>query len=561
MGDERRKIGFSIDAIALNPPFGLTFNDESFGGNLNSTVLCYLYATRLISSYGQGVLIAGRDRLIKEILPRKEGDYIYAIVEVDDMFLNASIPTTMAFFTPTPLDGIELLKLKSKREELPKLADEIIAMRNSVQRWTATTTSEYYLEQIREMWTVIKSEYKRRYETSKTKEPQYSLDVDKKIKVRLSPYQKVLLANSGYLSTLENLNHQSANYFALNPKTWEMLAQFESEELITISQKAKETVAKIIAETQKRICPLYPVKPQQRLGFLSDLDNILCTTEDPKLGFSEGEKYPLSVRTAITREEYTETKLNKEGEFCEQNKAKERKYLKIEIGGHPPVYGGNRGGATFGETKEDIEYLIQHFELPDPQDIATKYPNEFQQFITLLTEIEKDFSFQLKNFQREDIARLLFKGSGLLSWEQGLGKTLGGLVFTEACLRLGAEDKALFIVPQDIIPQWQREVEKFFGLNKELQVIRSIKDAHRAAKHLKNGGTGWYITYYEAISRNGREFELLPYGQVRHPHPKAGQEYYDWQEEKTLKSPISRFSGDCCVHPSSDDAKRRPESR
>jgi len=525
-----RKIGFQIDAIALNPPFGLTWSDESFGGNINSTVLCYLYATKLISSYGQGVLIAGRDRLIREILPRKEGDYIYAIVEVDNMFENADIPTAMAFFTQTPLNGGQLLKLQSKREELPKLADEIIAMRNNVQRWTATETSEYYLEQIREMWRVIKSEYKRRYETEKTKEPEYSLDVDKKIKLKLSPYQKVLLANHGYLNTLENLNNQSANYFALNPKTWEMLAQFESEELITISQKAKETVAKIIYDTQKRICPLYPVKPQQRLGFLSDLDNILCLTDDPKRGFSAGEKYPLAVRTAITREEYTETKLNKEGELIEQNKAKERKYLRIEI-----------GEAVFGETKEDIEYLINHFELPDPQDIVTKYPEEYEKFIRLLNSIEHDFGFQLKNFQREDIARLLFKGSGLLSWEQGLGKTLGGLVFTEACIRLGAEDKALFIVPQDIIPQWQREVFKFFGDRKELTVIRSILDARRVAEHLKDGGTGWYITYYEAISRNGREFELLPYGQVRHLHPKAGQEYYDWQLEKTLKHPTFQY--------------------
>jgi hypothetical protein len=379
-----RKIGFEIDAIALNPPFGLTFNDESFGGNINSTVLCYLYATRLISSYGQGVLIAGRDRLIREILPRQEGDYIYAIVEVDDMFLNADIPTAMAFFTQTPLNGREPLKLQCQREELPKLADEIIATRSSVQRWTATETSEYYLEQIREMWQAIEGEYQRRYSVSQKQKTNYTIEVEKKIKVRLSPYQKVILANSGNLYTLENLNNQSANYFALNPKTWEMLIQLEADELITISTNAKETVAKIISETQKRICPLYPVKPQQRLGFLSDLDNILCLTDDPKREFKAGEKYPLNVRTAITREEYTETKLNKEGELIEQNKAKERKYLKIEIGLPAATYAAQAGEAVFGETKEDIEYLINHFELPDPQDIVTKYPDEFNQCAVFL---------------------------------------------------------------------------------------------------------------------------------------------------------------------------------
>lgn len=41
-------------------------------------------------------------------------------------------------------------------------------------------------------------------------------------------------------------------------------------------------------------------------------------------------------------------------------------------------------------------------------------------------------------------------------------------------------------------------------------MIRNIKDAIDAKKHLKAGGTGWYITYYEAVSRNGRKAELLP---------------------------------------------------
>jgi len=392
------------------------------------------------------------------------------------------------------------------------------------------STSENALEHLTQTWKAIKSEYRSRYNTPKKEKPQFTLEIGKRIRVRLSPYQKVLLTNSNYLNTLENLKGQSANYFALNPKTWDMIAQLESEGSITIDPKGKEIVAKIIDDTNKKICPLYPVKPQQRLGFLSDLDNILCTTDDPKREFSAGEKYPLSVRTAITREEYTETKLNQEGELISKDKAKERKYLEINI-----------NESIFGETKEDIEYIIQHFEVPDPQDIATRYPDEFEQYKELLISIEQDYSFQLKNFQREDIARLLFKNSGLLSWEQGLGKTLGGLVFTEACIRLGAEDKALFIVPQDIIPQWQREVEKFFGDNKELVVIRTILDAHRAQKHLKSGGTGWYITYYEAISRNGREFKLLPHTQVRHPHPQAGQEYYDPQLEETLKHPTFHY--------------------
>lgn len=76
------------------------------------------------------------------------------------------------------------------------------------------------------------------------------------------------------------------------------------------------------------------------------------------------------------------------------------------------------------------------------------------------------------SFQLQDVGRLLVKGSGLLSWEQGLGKTLGGLTFAQAAARWRparswgegnrptrrsrpGRNVALFVAPQDLIPQWQ----------------------------------------------------------------------------------------------------------
>jgi SNF2 family DNA or RNA helicase len=532
-----RKLNMLFDAIAINPPFGLMWEDESFGGKINSTELCYLYATKLLSPYGQGVLIAGRDRLLTDILPREEGKLIYAILEVKDMFENADIPTVMAFFTNRPLVSRSPWHGSCTRSELVHHGQSIIAKRNMQTPYVANYTNVEERQEIIDNFAAIQDEYTKRYAPADGKQRHYSISVDKRIRVKLSPYQKVLLARTGERSIIESLHNQSANYFALNPKTFNQLLKLEEGKKITISERTKATVRDILTTAEKYICPMYPVKPQQRLGFLSDLENITCVKDDPKNLFRAGSGYPLSVQTIITREEYKESKINKEGELIEQNKAKERKLLQISIGDH-----------IFNETTQDIAHILNHFELPDPQDIATRYPEEFTRHKQLLTTIANDYGFTLKEFQTEDIARLLFKQSGLLAWEQGLGKTLAGLVFAEACIRLGAEDKALIIVPQDLIPQWQREVEHFFGEKRnidgiigktprKLEVIRTIADARRVEKHLKKGGTGWYITYYEAISRNGREFELLPHKLVKRPHPKAGEEYYDWREQAYKKYP------------------------
>ncbi|MCA9443579.1 MAG: SAM-dependent DNA methyltransferase, partial [Candidatus Omnitrophica bacterium] len=83
-----RRIGLTFPVIVANPPFGLTWNEPSLneGKNVNSTILTYQYCLHLLDDYGQGVLICGKDRLDREILPMVEAEHIYAIVDVPDLF-------------------------------------------------------------------------------------------------------------------------------------------------------------------------------------------------------------------------------------------------------------------------------------------------------------------------------------------------------------------------------------------------------------------------------------------------------------------------------------------
>jgi SNF2 family DNA or RNA helicase len=514
-----RKVGFKTDAIAINPPFGLQWNDAKYG-SLNSTVLCYLYAVSLLNEFGQGVLIAGADRFDREILTRDEGNF-YAVIECDDLFTDADIPSVVAFFTDKPCS--ELHRWHSDKADLPSQADEVVRLRVRVKSYISSFTSDIHLEYMNELWNAIQHEYDNRHEHISH---QYSISSkNNKIAVRLSAYDKLALQKDNKLSNVTSLNNQSINYFALNQREWNNLMALEDDGLITIDPSLKDTVRELLIEAEKQICPLYPIKPQQRLGFLEHLDSIECYQSDAE--FTAGQSYPVSAQSQIMSSQYTEPKLNKDGELVDVNKLKEWKVLEIKIGGH-----------EFSESPQDIQYIIDHFKLPDPGDVASRFPDDMSAMFSILDRIESQYgngNWKFRQFQRDDIARILLKGGGLLSWEQGLGKTLGGLAFAQACIELGADDKALFIVPQDLVPQWQREAQRFLG--KELTVIRDIIQAKEVKDHLRNDGTGWYITYYEALSRNGRAFELLPHKLYKHPNPKYSDKVYDRIRDEYVDSP------------------------
>ncbi len=99
-------------------------------------------------------------------------------------------------------------------------------------------------------------------------------------------------------------------------------------------------------------------------------------------------------------------------------------------------------------------------------------------------------------------------GGFILSWEQGGGKTLGAAGYALGAVRNGARNQVLFIVPQDLIPQYRQDIWEKLGI--EVQHITTPAHARRVAKHLRAGGEGWYITHYEVLSLLGVKNEPLP---------------------------------------------------
>jgi hypothetical protein len=52
------------------------------------------------------------------------------------------------------------------------------------------------------------------------------------------------------------------------------------------------------------------------------------------------------------------------------------------------------GSETFDESPEAIAYLIEHFDVPDPGDLASRYPHEVARAKAILEEIAREHGFR-----------------------------------------------------------------------------------------------------------------------------------------------------------------------
>ena len=141
----------------------------------------------------------------------------------------------------------------------------------------------------------------------------------------------------------------------------------------------REAVAGVADAAEREVIPLYEVRPQMRLGYLTDLDSILCTSSDPERGFQDGVRYPLRTDSRINVTKGKKVTRNKQGEPVVRKYEEEAKVLVIKV-----------ADKEFSESTEDIEYLLEHFEIPNPGDIATRFPEEVERQRQILDQIAAD---------------------------------------------------------------------------------------------------------------------------------------------------------------------------
>jgi len=500
-----RLLGTRFPRVACNPPFGLDWQINGRKGN--STLVTWRMANALLAERGAGAFIAGRDRFAREVLSRPDARGVYALIECSDLFEGVELPCVIAFFVlaenaEDPREGGPL-RLEAKRAELAGLAEQIEAEREAVAGWVERPFRCNYRRSLTETFESVAKELARRREDEGKRRQRYDLELKgSSVSARPSPFARLALGQRRDLRGVERLNGQPTTYFALNLREWRQLRTLAEEDALTLEPALIEAVEAATREAEQAVCPLYEVRPQQRLAFLDDLDSILCVASDPERGFEAGERYPLATSSdvQVTHAERPHHKRNGDVEI--RRYEHEAKVLRVEIDGH-----------VFNESAEDVAYLLGHFELPDPGDLATRFPEQVAEARAVLRGLAEANEFEFKtskteDWQLEDLARLVVKGSGVLGWEQGGGKSLGGATLIHALWERGAARKGLIVCPQDLILQWKREIRRFYGEDPEH--ITTSAQARAVARHLRSGGQGLYITHYEVLSLIGRADEPLP---------------------------------------------------
>ncbi len=512
----------SWSAIVANPPFGLMWEDPTVRGGkpTNSALMTFLFINRLLSEDGQFVFVDGKNHFHRAIEPLAEAKGIYAVIYVDDLFEGTKHPCAIAFGIH-PENRSEGSSGFQGREVTANMLDlcgdwvrELRQEALGPYNYLASHTYGHHI--LPDNFKGIQQEYDRRVEHrlgTRKREYDAQLVGGKVVQWLPSAFAQIALRQTGDAYAFEGLNGQSANYFIQNERLWNKLIGFADSGLVRVDPRLKEKVGESMLELKKEICPLYHIKPQQRLGYLADVEYLKCIKDDPEFSFVAGESYRLGTKTqtVVTEDERVVESKKTPGEFVTKKFRKAQKSMQITVGRWTFLDSG-------GDASGNIAKLIEHFDLPDPGEVMQKHPEEItrleelcfdildNQFLPNSQEWEKtnavSMPYSHRDFQKQDIARLVFKGGGLLSWAQGLGKTIGGMLFAEAAVREGAQDAKLFITAGDLIPQWQREFKRFYG--KEATLITSHAQAKKIAKYLKQpGSSGLFLTYYEALSLKG----------------------------------------------------------
>lgn len=505
-----RVLGARFPRVACNPPFGLDWDLN--GQRVGSMAATWRIAMALLAEDGAGAFIAGRDRFMREVMPRADAGSIYATVECPDLFEAVSLPCLIAFFlapgaSEEPRQGGPL-QISAAREELGGLAEQLRAERQRLAPGVIDYARCPYRRGLADHFEAVSTELARR--RSKAAAARQTHDIalrGGRISARPNPFARLALGERRALRNIERLDNQPPSYFALNLREWRELSTLAEEGLLSLDPALRDAALAAIAEAERAACPLYEVRPQQRLAFLDDLDRIRCIASDPERGFEAGESYPIHTSSDVQVSHAERPHHKRNGDVEIRKYEHEAKVLRVEIDGN-----------VFNESAADVAYLLEHFELPDPGDLASRFPEEVASARETLNALAEANGFQFKTseteeWQREDLARLVVKGSGLLCWEQGGGKSLGGATLIHAAWERGAQRQGLIVCPQDLVPQWKREIKRFYG--EEPVHITTPTQARAVARELRAGATGLYITHYEVLSLVGRVDEPLPVAAVK----------------------------------------------
>lgn len=149
------------------------------------------------------------------------------------------------------------------------------------------------------------------------------------------------------------------------------------------------------------------------------------------------------------------------------------------------------------ERREDLTRLYnERFNSTRPRE----YDGSHIRFVGMTPEIE------LRQHQKDSVARVLYGGNTLLAHVVGAGKTFAATAAAMESKRLGLCSKSLFVVPNHLTEQWAAEFLQLYPSANILVATRRDFEKSRRRKFCSRIATG----DYDAIIIGHSQFEKIP---------------------------------------------------
>ena len=166
------------------------------------------------------------------------------------------------------------------------------------------------------------------------------------------------------------------------------------------------------------------------------------------------------------------------------------------------------------------KHQFKQFEAPVLDNLLDDLPNaetdsfwnSLREKVRNFTEVEpvntpKGLNATLRNYQLQGVSYLNFLSEygfgGILADEMGLGKTIQTLSFIQHMVNSGHEGPNLIVVPTSVLPNWERESEKFVPRLKRL----IIYGTRREGMFRKVADSDIVVTTYALLRRDLEELE------------------------------------------------------